>query len=67
VPVIASDEVPWLGKYGHADPTSVASMVAILTDVWSEPAPLMRLRAQRRDLHAYGQRSEAVWRERLGI
>ncbi|HEY2619802.1 MAG TPA: glycosyltransferase [Acetobacteraceae bacterium] len=67
VPLVASDEVPWLGKYGHADPTSVVSMVAILADVWAEPAPLMRLRNQRRDLYAYGQRSEAVWRERLGL
>jgi glycosyltransferase involved in cell wall biosynthesis len=67
VPVIASDEVPWIGRYGHADPTSVVSMVAVLSDVWSEPAPLMRLRTQRRDLHAYARRSEAVWRERLGI
>jgi glycosyltransferase involved in cell wall biosynthesis len=67
VPLIASGEVPWLGGYGHADPTSVVSMVSVLTNVWSEPAPLVRLCAQRRDLYAYGQRSEAVWRARLGI
>ena len=67
VPLIASGEVPWLGGYGHADPTSVVSMVSVLTNVWSEPAPLVRLCAQRRDLYAYGQRSETVWRARLGI
>jgi glycosyltransferase involved in cell wall biosynthesis len=67
VPLIASCEVPWLGEYGHADPTSVASMVAVLTEVWSEPAPLVRLCRQRRDLHAYGRQSESVWRQRLGI
>jgi hypothetical protein len=67
VPLVASAEVPWLGRYGHADPTSVSSMVAVLTDIWTEPAPLTRLHAQRRDLHSYGRQSEAAWRERLGV
>lgn len=63
VPIVASPEVPWIGAYAQAQPTSTASIAGLLMTVWleTERARDVRLHRQRHDLVGYGQRSEDVW------
>lgn len=68
VPVLASPELPWLGGYAHASPTSTASMARALTEIWNETHSEQnaRLHRQRHELIGYSQRSEDVWLGRFG-
>ena len=67
VPLIASSELPWLGSYGHADPTSMDSMVEALRSAWLDANPSVRLSQQKRDLRKYNVHTEAVWATRFGF
>ena len=64
VPVIASEEVAWLGSYAQSDPNSAASMVNALLVANRGPA-LPRLQQQWRDLDAYNAASQKVWVNRF--
>ncbi|NPD67284.1 glycosyltransferase family 1 protein [Lichenicola cladoniae] len=68
VPVLASPELPWLGAYAHALPTSTASMARSLMAIWNESHAEQnaRLHRQRHELIGYSQRSEDVWVGRFG-
>jgi glycosyltransferase involved in cell wall biosynthesis len=68
VPVVASQEVPWVGEYAHADPTEIRSIAARMVEIWREGADgqHVRLHRQRQDLLAYCRTAEAVWLERFG-
>ena len=65
VPMVCSSEVPFLGAYAQADPTSVASIMAAMQAALSAN-PVVRLAQQRRDLAAYVQASEKMWVGRFG-
>jgi glycosyltransferase involved in cell wall biosynthesis len=65
VPVIASAEVPWLGKYAHAYPVDTRSIERALWTLWNGDART-RLVAQHRDLAAYSVTTKAVWARRFG-
>jgi len=65
VSVISSREVPWLGDYAHADPTSGQSIVAALHRVWDE-SRRVRISNQRRDLLKYCHQTEEEWLARFG-
>lgn len=67
VPLVASSELPWLGPYGHANPTDMDSMVSALQRVWLDPNPSVRLYQQRRDLRDYNVHSEGAWATRFGF
>lgn len=65
VPVVVSSEVPWIGRYAHANPTDPASIIRVLERIWSEPR-LPLISRQWRDLVAYDQESARIWVERFG-
>jgi hypothetical protein len=67
VPLVGSPDIPWLGGYGQADPTSVNSIASLMLAIWnSSPRELyLRLNQQRRDLVAYVAESTAVWVSRF--
>lgn len=60
VPVIASEEVAWLGSYAQCDPNSSASMVNALL-LANHPPARDRLQRQWHDLDAYNAASQRVW------
>lgn len=65
IPVLVSSEVPWIGAYAHADPTSERSMLRGLEQIWDEPR-LPRIAHQWRDLSEYDRSSARVWVDRFG-
>jgi hypothetical protein len=64
VGVVVSREVPWIGEYAHADPTSVDSIVNGMQRIWDSDLPA-RLHKQRRDLALYCRETEEVWLKRF--
>ena len=67
VPLVVSRELPWIGDYAHADPTSVDSMVAALHRAVDGTDLRRRLASQRRDLAHYCSRSREIWSERFRL
>jgi hypothetical protein len=64
VPVVASEEVAWLGSYAMADPNSSQSILYAL-HVANRGPIAGRLMQQWRDLHAYNVASQRTWVERF--
>lgn len=66
VPVVVND-VPWIGSYAEASPTSIESMADKLLEIWdeSEWQKNARLHRQRRDLLNYTHEAEEVWATRF--
>jgi len=64
VPVVVSPEIPWLGSYAQADPTSVATIIDALRLVWDNPLG-PRIAQQWRDLMTYSRETETVWLSRF--
>lgn len=65
VPVVVSNQIPWVPELFHADPTDVSSIVhamkrALLFDVWFH-----WLHWSRRKLMSYSNRSKKIWIENL--
>ena len=67
VPLVVSPDIPWIGAYAHADPTSLHSIVGRMMMIWNESAQdsHVRIHQQRRDLSAYCRASEQVWTRRF--
>lgn len=68
VPVLASDEIPWLGHYTERDPLSAADMASGLLTIWQESDRdrMARLLRQRRDMERYCATSAMTWVGRFG-
>ncbi len=68
IPIVGSPDIPWLGTYGQADPTSVNSIASIMLAIWNSSSTelYLRLNQQRRDLVAYVAASTSVWVRRFG-
>jgi hypothetical protein len=67
VPLVVSPDVPWIGEYAHADPTSTDSIAAVMLEIWREDErkALARLHRQRKDLMRYCSDAEAIWLARF--
>lgn len=67
VPLVVSGDIPWVGKYAHADANNVESMINLMMTIWEETPHRshVRLHEQRRDLMSYCRESEAKWLERF--
>src|SRR5829696_7169995 len=63
VPLVVSEDIPWVGKYAHADANSVESMVNLMLKIWEESPrrAAVRLHEQRRDLMLYCRDAEGPW------
>jgi hypothetical protein len=68
VPVIASDEVRWLGKHYHACPTSAFDICNHLTNLFAGGDDYLKacVSDQLNDLDRYNERSLKVWINRFG-
>ncbi len=68
VPVVASQEVPWLGSYAWADPadsTSILNNLIAATRQKKHSPSNNRIIWQWRDLYNYSQVSKKYWRSRF--
>ena len=66
VPVIASQEVPWIGEYAIADPNSSTSILQAMLKIHRHHRH-ERLKWQRRDLEAYCENTKQIWWQRFGF
>jgi glycosyltransferase involved in cell wall biosynthesis len=63
VPLVVSDDIPWIGDYAVAEPNDVQSMVDVMLRIWNEDPfqANVRLHRQRRDLMLYCRDAESQW------
>lgn len=69
VPVICSNDIPWIGDYAHVDPNDIDGITHGLIQIYQEGswAASRRLHHQRRDLMAYCRDAETVWLARFPV
>src|SRR5215218_1141823 len=66
VPVVVND-VPWVGGYAQANPTSLDNIIERLIEIWAESdwQANVRLHRQRSDLITYTQSANFAWLSRF--
>lgn len=67
VPLVVSNEVPWIGEYAHRHPTDTFDISKGMWDIWYEndKKRIRRLERQRRDMERYVTKSTNVWVSRF--
>lgn len=59
VPVVGTNEIPWLAAISEADPTEVDSMIDALNRAYH--APQVNVMLNRRNLRKYSEKTERLW------
>lgn len=67
VPVVVSDEIPWLGAEFHADPNEVASIAKKMLYVLTRNSCGLVQAEQLKQLRAYCEQSKVEWAEFLQL
>lgn len=65
VPVVVSDQVPFLDKTSFADPDDTDDIAGKMVDIWREWCPPRRLKRNLKLLTKYSTASRAVWLSRF--
>lgn len=67
VPIVASNDVPWIGSYAQVDPNAPETIVELMLKIWGEgrATAIHRLHQQRRDLSTYCRSAIGEWLKRF--